>query len=179
MWFDAELVDDGIAQTTDLGAQFAAGIEENGFPLPDAIYTSPLARCLQTTKLVFKDVMLGHGREFKPTVKELLRERLTGHTCDRRRSKTWIRETYPEYEIEPTFEESDRLWSLEEIESNEEHVARKQTLLEDIFRSESGMLVALVTHSYAISAVLEAIGAEHFRVAESGMVALLVRAERV
>ncbi|KAJ2893546.1 uncharacterized protein MKZ38_008500 [Zalerion maritima] len=178
-WFDAELVDEGKAQAADLGARFATGVKQDGFPVPDTIYTSPLARCLETAKLVFKDVVEGRGREFRPVVKELLRERLTDHTCDRRRPRTWIGENYPEYEIDPSLDESDTLWREGVTESNEDHVAREQTLLQDVFQADSGTIVALVTHSYTVSAILEAVGADHFRVAESAMVALLVRAERV
>lgn len=40
-------------------------------------------------------------------------------------------------------------------------------------------LSLLLTHSYAISAILEAVGAPHFRVAEGAVFPLLVRGEVV
>jgi len=33
------------------------------------------------------------------------------HTCDQRRTASYIRKTYPEYTIEPGFSEEDLLWT--------------------------------------------------------------------
>jgi broad specificity phosphatase PhoE len=178
-WFDAELVDKGVDEATALGRLFADGAKSQGFPLPDAIYTSPLSRCLATAKLVFQDILEGQGRPFRPKVKELLRERLTDHTCDRRRSGVWIRSAYPGYELETGFADEDALWRSDRYESEEEHMARTQRLLEDIFDSEAGTFIALVTHSYTFSAILQVIGAPVFRVGEGVMVALLVRSRKL
>ncbi|KAF4458240.1 PMU1-high copy suppressor of ts tps2 mutant phenotype [Fusarium albosuccineum] len=178
-WFDAELVKAGAAQATALGMFYEDGIRHLGFPVPDALYTSPLARCLETTKLVFEDIMKEQGMTFKPVVKELLRERLTDHTCDRKRTKDWITVNYPEYEVEAGFTDEDLLWHADRSESKEEHVARTQSLLEDIWAQDSGTVVALVTHSYTLSSILEVIDAPHFRVGEGVMTAFLVRGERV
>ncbi|KAJ3547267.1 hypothetical protein NM208_g1602 [Fusarium decemcellulare] len=178
-WFDAELVKMGVAQAKALSMFYDDGIRYLGFPVPDALYTSPLARCLETTKLVFEDVMNEQRMTFKPVVKELLRERLTDHTCDRRRTKDWITATYPEYELEAGFTDEDRLWHADRSESKEEHVARTQSLLEDIWTQDSGTVLALITHSYTLSSILEVIDAPHFRVGEGVMTAFLVRGERV
>lgn len=155
------------------------GVKHKNFPVPDTLYTSPLARCLETTKLVFRDVVEGHGRTFKPVVKELLRERLTDHTCDRRRARRWITAAYPEYELEAGFAEEDLLWHVDRSESNVEHVARTQNLLEDIWSQDSGVFIALVTHSYTLSSILEVIHAPLFRVGEGVMTAFLVKGQRI
>ena len=104
---------------------------------------------------------------------------MTDHTCDKRSSKSWITQHYPEYILEPSFSEKDALWTGGKWESNDEHVARKQKLLEDIFENDQSDVVALVTHSYAVSAILEVIGIDHFRMREGGSIALLVRGEKV
>ncbi|KAM5350274.1 hypothetical protein ACJ41O_006779 [Fusarium nematophilum] len=178
-WFDAELVDEGVEQAKTLGTFFAEGVKNKGFPVPGTIYTSPLARCLETTKLVFKEVMEGQGMAFKPVVKELLRERLTDHTCDRRRASKWITAAYPEYELETAFADEDVLWHADRSESNAEHVARTQSLLEDIWRQDSGAFIGLVTHSFTLSSILEVIDAPHFRVGEGVMTAYLVTGQRL
>lgn len=119
------------------------------------------------------------GKPLQPVVKELLRERLTNHTCDKRSTKSWIVENYPDYVLEPNFSEEDVLWRADAYESAEEHMARKQDLLEDIFANDDARVVSLTTHSYAISAILEVVGAQHFRVSEGAVVPLLIKAERV
>lgn len=162
-----------------LGRFFADGIENKGFPLLDTIYTSPLARCLETAKLVFQDVMERQGKPFRPKVKELLRERLTDHTCDRRRSSKWIKSTYPDYELEAEFADEDILWHSDRYESDAEHMARTHRLFEDIFSSESGTFIGLVTHSFALSSILQVIRAPMFRVSEGVMIAFLVRSQRI
>lgn len=178
-WYDAELVDEGVEQAKALGTFFAEGVKNMGFPVPDTLYTSPLARCLETTKLVFKDVIEGQGRPFRPAVKELLRERLTDHTCDRRRASKWITATYPEYELEVAFADEDVLWHADRSESSAENIVRTQRLLEDIWEENSGAFIALVTHSFALSSMLEVIHAPHFRVGEGVMTAFLVKGQRL
>ncbi|KAM3438804.1 hypothetical protein MY4824_003106 [Beauveria thailandica] len=178
-WFDAELAPLGMDEAKALGQFFTNGIKDKGFPVPDAIYTSPLARCLATAKLVFERVFEDQGRPFKPKVKEFLRERLTDHTCDRRRSSEWIRSTYPEYELETGLAEQDSLWHSDRYESAAEQIARTQQLFEDIFDSEAGTVIALVTHSFTLSSILEVIGAPLFRVSEGALVAFLVHSRRL
>ncbi|KAI1047539.1 hypothetical protein LB505_014074 [Fusarium chuoi] len=178
-WLDAELVEKGVQQAKDLGKLYTEGIRHAGFPVPDTIYTSPLARGLKTTSLIFRDIITEQGTEFRPIVKEYLRERLTNHTCDKRRTKQWIQASYPDYELESGFAEEDVLWHADRSESNEAHVARTQELLEDVWRHDSGSCVALTTHSFTISTILEAIGAPQFRMGEGAMVALLVKGEKI
>lgn len=179
IWTDSQLNGDGVEQAKELGLLWSKFVAEDKIPLPETIYSSPLARCLETTRLVFANVVSVQGVQFHPIVKELLRERLTNHTCDRRSSLGWIKEHYPDYLTESEFSKEDRLWSSNRWETTEEHVARKQQLLEDIFRTDQSSFVALTTHSYAISAILSAVGMEEFRVCEGSTIALLVKAERL
>jgi broad specificity phosphatase PhoE len=158
---------------------YAEGIKRTGFPVPDTIYTSPLARGLKTTSLIFRDIIAEKGSEFRPIVKENLRERLTNHTCDKRRARQWIQASYPDYELESGFAEEDVLWHADQSESNAEHVSRTQGVLEDIWRHNSGPCISLTTHSFTISTILEVIGAPEFRMGEGAMVAFLVKGEEV
>ncbi|KAK1460205.1 phosphoglycerate mutase [Colletotrichum melonis] len=184
-WLDAALVDTGIQQARDLSTFWTRATsttaEGEGVPLPESFYTSPLRRCLETSNLAFGPLVesRGAGRDFRPLVKEGLRERLTDHTCDKRSSRSWIEGAYPRYHIEPGFTEEDRLWKADRFETTEEHVARKQLVLEEIFSTDSGQFLSLTVHSYAISAILMVGGQEEFRVREGSSIALLVRGDKV
>ncbi|PHH89511.1 hypothetical protein CDD83_5883 [Cordyceps sp. RAO-2017] len=174
-WLDAKLTEQGIKQAKDISTFWAKASLDAGIPLPSKLYTSPLARCLETTKLVYAPVMASHNLPFAPIVKENLRERLTDHTCDKRSPRSWISANYPDYALEPSFTETDELWKADVWESDAEHQARMQTLLEEIYSSDVASFVSLSTHSYTISAILEVVGAEDFRVAEGGVATLLVK----
>ncbi|KAE9576551.1 hypothetical protein CGMCC3_g7407 [Colletotrichum fructicola] len=178
-WLDAELVDTGITQARDLGAFWKAATAAEGVPFSESFYTSPLRRCLETSKLVFGDLVEGRGQEFRPVIKEGLRERMTDHTCDKRSSKTWIEGAYPKYIIEPGFTEEDQLWKADQFETTESHVARKQQVLNEIFSTDPSQFVSLTVHSYAIAAILRVGGQEEFRVREGSSIAVLVRGERL
>jgi broad specificity phosphatase PhoE len=128
---------------------------------------------------VFAKVFEEQGAQFRPVIKELLRELLTDHTCDRRSTRSWIEENYPDYEVEQGFSEEDKLWTGGRWETFDEHTARKQQVLEDIFSTNQNAFVGLTAHSYAISAILRAVGLPEFRVREGSSIALLVRAEMV
>jgi hypothetical protein len=58
-------------------------------------------------------------------------------------------------------------------------VARKQQVLEDIFTTDEDRFAALVTHSYAISAILRVLREEEVRVREGSTIVLFVKAEQV
>ena len=163
----------------ELGEFWSKLVSNEKVPLPGAIYTSPLTRCLETTSFVFRDVFAQNGASFQPIVKELLRERLTDHTCDRRSTRSWIAQNFPDYIIEPSLSEEDILWTGGKWETEEEHAARKQQALEDLFSNDSNYFVALVTHSYAISAILTVLKMRAFRVREGSSIAILVKAERI
>jgi len=170
---------DGIKQVETLGQFWLNAVSIEGIPLPGTLYTSPLARCLETTRFVFMKIFEEQRVQFQPVIKELLRERLTDHTCDRRSTRSWIEKNYPDYTIEPSFLEEDSLWTGRHWETTNEHMSRKQTVLEDIFSTDDSHFISLTVHSYAISAILRAIGLTEFRVREGSSIALLVKAEKV
>ncbi|OHF02361.1 phosphoglycerate mutase [Colletotrichum orchidophilum] len=180
-WLDAELVDTGIQQAKDLGTFWAHATTVEGVPFPASFYTSPLRRCLETSRLAFGSLVEARGQqqEFRPLVKEGLRERMTDHTCDKRGPRSWIGRAYPRYIIEPGFTEEDQLWKADRFETTEEHVARKQQVLDEIFSTDPAQFVSLTVHSYAISAILKVGGQEEFRVREGSSIALLVRGDRI
>ncbi|KAF3004594.1 hypothetical protein E8E14_006582 [Neopestalotiopsis sp. 37M] len=183
-WADALLVEEGIAQAKALAAFWKKAVENDGMPWPQSIYTSPLTRCLETTQIVYNEILeRKEPRPVVPIVKEALRERLTPHPCDRRSPLSKIKEMCPKWTIEQGFEEEDVLWQKDPTLAEEEapHARRKQSLLEDIFEHDDNQFISLTAHSYALTALLIAIGAgnEKFRISESAMVPLFVKGVRI
>ncbi|KAI1414473.1 phosphoglycerate mutase-like protein [Hypoxylon sp. FL1857] len=179
VWADAQLVEEGILQAQSLAKLWLEEAKKDALPLPNTVYTSPLARCLETTKQVYSTVMAKHGRLLRPIIKEDLRERITNHTCDRRSSRSWIERNYPDYIIEDGLSELDRSWNADTSESFEQHTVRTQRLLDDIFLHDSSPIISLTTHSYTITSLLAVVKHPKFRVNEGTIVPLFVKAERV
>ncbi|KKY20430.1 putative phosphoglycerate mutase family protein [Diplodia seriata] len=180
-WADARLTRAGVDQALVAHAFWSAALGDAAvaIPAPESYYVSPLARCLATANYTFGglDAKLPADRPFRPVVKELLRESLGLHTCDRRSSKTWIRETYPEWEIEPGFAEDDELWSATLRESSTAQIARLKTLLDDIFAHDPNTFISLTSHSGSIRSVLAAVGHRDFSLLTGAVIPVLVRAE--
>ncbi|KPM39636.1 hypothetical protein AK830_g6936 [Neonectria ditissima] len=167
-WFDAHLTEVGIQQAHDLNAFWTDLIATDGAPLPQTLFTSPLARCLQTTQYIFGPLMESHGRPFQPVVKELIRERMTLHTCDFRRPASWIRENYPAYALEPGFAEEDAFGRDGHAETDAEHVARKQRALEQVWDDAGcGEVVSLTVHSVSKMSFCRAINAKSYNNTDS------------
>jgi hypothetical protein len=100
------------------------------------------------------------------------------HTCDKRRTRSWIQQQWPTYRIHDDVTEEDILGQLGREETYPEHVARKQKELEELFEMDQGFFLSLTTHSQAISSLFMACGAEPPKVREGTTLAVLVRGER-
>lgn len=176
-WADAELTEQGIREAQATGQVYKRLFEEEGMPWP-ALYCSPHRRCLKTACLTFEDLAAAHGHPYHPLIKENLRERTGRHTCDRRSTKSWIRENYPQYRIEDGFAEEDKLFTPDTRESDESHRARAQAALEDIFGDEENAFVSITMHSHAAMVLMHVIGHEPLRMSPAASMAFLVRATR-
>lgn len=179
-WFDSFLAPEGIEQAKELSGLWTTFIDSDGAPLPQSHYCSPLARCLQTCTYVFKPVMKDHDKIFHPTVKERLRERWTTHTCDKRRTASWIKENWSEdFTLDDGFVEEDQLCKLPRWETDEEHTLRKQLALEDLFETDENQVVSWTFHSLALKAFFMACGEKPFQVREATSIAVLVKGEKL
>lgn len=58
------------------------------------------------------------------------------HTCDKRRTRTYIEETFPGFDIEEGFAEKDRLWDSLKRETHAEIDARIKRVLDMIFETD-------------------------------------------
>jgi broad specificity phosphatase PhoE len=152
-------------------------------PLARRHYSSPHARCLETCETAFSGLTLPPGAgevpPFKPLIKELIRERLGIHTCDRRRTQTWIRENHPIFAIEEGFAENDELWKPDVRETVGEHAVRIRGFLDDLFANDSEHIVSVTCHSGSVVALYEVIGHPEVRVAPGAIIPVLIKAEVV
>ncbi|KAG8525462.1 uncharacterized protein KY384_009106 [Bacidia gigantensis] len=151
-WADAELTPTGINQALANNKFWASEIETQKIPNPNSFYTSPLTRCLATANLTFSGLKLKHP--FIPTVKELLREGISGHTCDRRGSKSYIHANFPTYEFEEGFAETDQLWEALHGETSVDQTIRSKTILDDIFTHDKSTYISITSHSGEIASIL-------------------------
>ncbi|KAK7062789.1 putative phosphoglycerate mutase pmu1 [Paramarasmius palmivorus] len=136
---DGELVWGPDAELTPLGEDQARAVNQAwktelafNIPLPKRRYSSPMTRALNTYLLTFEDIPLV-GR---PLVLENLREQYGEHTCDKRRSRTYIATTFPQFDIEQGFTEEDELWTADERESSVHVASRAKAVLDVIFEND-------------------------------------------
>jgi len=180
-WADAHLTATGIAQAKVAHDFWRATTTKQGIPVPQSFYVSPLDRCLATANVTFAGLedVLSREYPFVPVVKELLREALGVHTCDRRSSREYIAKNYPGYVIEKGFAEVDPLWDPDVRESDAHMIARLKTLLDDIVTSDENTFISLTSHSGAIGAMLHVLGHRPFGLQTGGVIPVLVRVDRV
>ena len=153
-WSDAHLSPLGVSQALGVHAFWANQFATQKQPAPQSYYVSPLTRCLQTANYTFNGLDLPAQKPFIPLVKELLREGISGHTCDRRGSKTYIQTSFPSYEIEPGFPEDDPLWQALHGETNTDQSFRSKIVLDQIFESDHKTYLSITSHSGEIASIL-------------------------
>jgi broad specificity phosphatase PhoE len=134
---------------------------------------------LETAQITFSNLDLPISHPFIPQVKEFLREAIGIHTCDRRRSKSYIQSTFPNYTFEPGFPEHDPLWKPDVRETDSAQEARLKELLDDIFTHDQSTFISLSSHSGSIGALLRALKHRPFRLVTGAVIPVLVRAERI
>lgn len=176
VWADPRLTDDGVSQALTANAFWKRHIEEEFILTPEYFFVSPLERCLRTAQLTWSGVPLPSEQAFQPEVKEMLRECMGIHTCDRRSSKTYIQSTYP-YRVESGFAEEDPLWLPDLRESRSALTVRLKRFLDDIFKQHNGTIFSLTTHGGATEAILSAIGHRVFPLQTGAIIPVLIKAE--
>ncbi|CAG8248841.1 unnamed protein product [Penicillium salamii] len=177
-WVDARLTQKGIEQARVAHDAWVDQLQ-TGIPPPQSFYVSPLNRCLQTAHVTFNGLPIAKTTPFRPVIKELLRETMGEHTCDRRSSATDIASEYPHYRFEAGFEEDDLLWDPKIRESDHHRNKRLRNLLEDIFSTDESTYLSLTAHSGAITSILEVLGHRKFALATGAVIPVLVRAENI
>ncbi|KAH9213634.1 histidine phosphatase superfamily [Leptodontidium sp. 2 PMI_412] len=179
VWADAKVTPNGVAQAVKANAFWANAIKTTKTPLPESYYSSPLTRCLQTANLTFSGLDLPSGRPFVPTVKEFFREGISGHTCDRRSTKSYIQSTFPSYAIEEGFTETDELWKPLLAEVSQDQDIRSKKVLDDVFDSDDSTYVSVTSHSGEIASLLRVLKHRVFSLSTGQVIPVLVKAETI
>ncbi|KAL8842529.1 MAG: hypothetical protein Q9170_000483 [Blastenia crenularia] len=167
-WADARLTPKGVTQALAVNTFWASEIKVQKIPTPQSYYTSPLTRCLATANLTFSGLDLPNRHPFVPTVKEFFREGISGHTCDRRGSKSYIQSAFPGYKIEPGFTETDQLWEAYHGETQVDQDIRSKKVLDDVFSNDRETYLSITSHSGEIASILR-----------GAVIPMLVKAETI
>ncbi|PQE03713.1 hypothetical protein CJF30_00006421 [Rutstroemia sp. NJR-2017a BBW] len=182
-WADSHLAPTGIAQALLAHDFWQNLLTTQKTSPPQTFYTSPLTRCLQTSTLTFSNLTLPTSPStpmpFTPTIKELLREGISAHTCDRRSPKTYIRTQAPTFLFEPSFPETDPYWRPLVSEIPDSQDQRSRALLDDIFAHDNSTFISFSTHSGEINSLLRVLRHRSFWLPTGAMIPVLVKIESV
>lgn len=164
-WADARLTEVGIGQAKTASQVWSKALAA-GLPAPQRYYSSPLTRCMQTAYYTFSSIPAANFQKME--LKEMLRETIGAHTCDRRSTKTEIDEFWKaeknagrglDYYFEDGFREEDELWDhvLRELPAGEDR--RSVLALDDIFdfgrtQGEDAVWISISGHSGIIASLL-------------------------
>ncbi|KAK0255797.1 putative aminophospholipid-translocase [Friedmanniomyces endolithicus] len=176
-WFDADLTPNGIKQALIAHDFWAHEIAVQKIPYPQSYYTSPLTRCLKTANYTFAGLEFPKYYPFVPTVRELLREGISIHTCDHRRSRTYIHNLFPTWNIDPSLTEYDQIWNVVTAETNAAQDARSKIVLDSIFSSDDHTWISITSHSGEIGSILRVLGHQSFSLSTGAVIPVLVKAE--
>lgn len=153
-WADAHLTDAGVKQANRVNAFWSHLLKDEKISAPESYYTSPLYRCLDTARLTFEGLPLHGHTKFKPVITELLREGISAHTCDRRSSKSYIKQNFPKFKFEKGFAEEDPYWMALKAEPSADQDIRSKTVLDDIFENDAATYISITSHSGEIASLL-------------------------
>jgi broad specificity phosphatase PhoE len=175
-WADANLTTLGQQQALDVNTLWKEQLPR-GIPVPETYYVSPLTRTIETADLTFGGI--DGLTNYKPYIKELMREALGVHTCDRRSPKSHLETTFPHLTFEPGFSEPDALWEADYREPVSARRYRLSQFLDDVFAHDGNVFLSMTSHSGAIASILEVLGHRRFALETGGVIPVVVRAERV
>ncbi|KAG1792115.1 phosphoglycerate mutase [Suillus subaureus] len=147
---DGELIWGPDPELTTLGKDQAKAVHDAwkqerkfGIPIPEKLYCSPLTRAIHTNKISFDSIIPQSQRTM---IIENLRETTGVHTCDKRRTRTYIEQTFPDFDIEKELIEEDTLWDPEVRETHAEIDARMRRVLDMIFGKDQEQLLRVMNH---------------------------------
>lgn len=175
---DSELTEIGINQALEAKRGWEAELPFK-ITLPEKLYSSPLTRALDTLRITFQEITIGDV-ENKRIVKilENCREESGVHTCDRRRTRSWIHERFPDFDFEVGFSEEDPLWDPEVRETKAEVAERARRALDHIFEDPS-YYVSVTAHGGIINGFLQAIGRQPFGLSTGGILPVVIKCQKV
>ncbi|KAK3671297.1 putative phosphoglycerate mutase pmu1 [Recurvomyces mirabilis] len=175
-WYDADLTPNGINQAIIAHNFWQHEIAVQKIPQPQSYYSSPLTRCLKTTNLTFNGIPTPEYYPFVPTVKELLREGISIHTCDHRRNRTYIHNLFSTWDVSD-LGEYDTIWNGVSAETNDAQDARSKKVLDSIFGTDDHTWLSITSHSGEIGSILRVVGHRSFSLNTGAVIPVLVKAQ--
>ncbi|KIL58025.1 hypothetical protein M378DRAFT_112451 [Amanita muscaria Koide BX008] len=170
---DPELTQLGISQAAQANEAWKKELSFD-IPQPDKMYCSPLTRALSTHEISFRGIVPEDDRI--PFVTELCREQNGVHTCDRRKSRTYITQTFPAFQIEDGFTEEDELWHPDKREAPSQVVQRAKKVLDRIFETDRDhATISITAHGGFITALSMAMGHTVGALPTGGILSLVVK----
>jgi len=109
---------------------------------------------------------------------ENLRESIGLHTCDQRRTKTYLQTAFPNFGFEDGFTEEDELWGPVWQETPEQQKVRLRTMLDSLWERDGEVFISITAHGGTISAILENVGHRIFNLQTGGLIPVVVRGTR-
>ncbi|KAL1745519.1 histidine phosphatase superfamily [Schizophyllum fasciatum] len=190
---DPELTPLGKAQAAEARAVWQQETAA-GLPLPKLLLSSPFTRALDTLRITFdglqtvRALVLEVGAHVVISLRCQLaksdraaqncREVSGVHTCDKRRTRSYIQSTFPEVDIEDGFTEEDEYYEDDVRESPERVVARARAVLCRVFEDREQEFVSITAHGGWINAFLTAVGREHYALPTGGVFPVIVKCAR-
>ena len=168
---DALLTLKGINQALLANAAWKVQLNAS-IPLPQKFLSSPLSRAASTLNLTWSDITFPFT---KPMFMENLRESIGLHTCDRRRTKQYLQNTYPDFTFENGFREEDELWGPVYEETFEQQIVRLRGVLDSIWKNETSTYISITAHGGTVAAVLANLGHRRFNLHTGGMIPVVVK----
>ncbi|KAF8900284.1 histidine phosphatase superfamily [Gymnopilus junonius] len=166
---------------TSLGQQQVSTIRNGltqevalGLPAPQRRFCSPLSRALDTCDIMFEGTWQEYPRPVM--VLEDCREENGVHTCDKRRSRSYIAGYKPHFSFEEGFAEFDDLWHPNTRETKGNVAQRARKVLEMIFETATDdTFITITSHEGFIHGFLTAAGRKVFKLPTGGIVPVLVK----
>ncbi|KAF9448758.1 phosphoglycerate mutase-like protein [Macrolepiota fuliginosa MF-IS2] len=176
---DPELTPIGINQAIEAKHGWEAELPFR-ITLPDKLYSSPLTRAADTLHITFEGTVLGDVEDKRTVVVlENCREENGVHTCDKRRTRSYIHKRFPNCEFEDGFEEEDELWDTDLRETKAEVAKRARNVLDYIFEKDpSSTYISVTAHGGIINGFLQAIGRKPFALSTGGILPVVIRCQK-
>ncbi|KAF9034337.1 histidine phosphatase superfamily [Panaeolus papilionaceus] len=169
---DPQLTPIGISQAEDIHRVLLQESKE-GLGKPDKRYCSPLSRAIDTCSTMYDGVYDDLGPAL---IMENCREENGVHTCDKRKTRSYIAATFPSFEIEPTLTEQDELWDAEVREPKAQLIERTKKVLDWVFENDrDDLFISITTHAGWIRAVTAAVGRESIHLPTGGVLPIVVK----
>ncbi|KAG1805760.1 histidine phosphatase superfamily [Suillus variegatus] len=176
---DGELIWGPDPELTTLGQEQAkaahnAWKQERKFdiPLPGKLYCSPLTRAIHTNKITFDSIIPESQRTM---IIENLRETHGVHTCDKRRTRTYIERTFPDFDIEEELVEEDELWDSQVREKHAEIDVRMRGVLDVVFGNDQEQFISFTAHGGIVSAMLRVVNHRQYILPTGGVIPMVVK----